>query len=184
MGVNVNEAEISTDALDAEIRSDQHDQAGDCINRHTIMAAAGGLIPVPFVEMAAVSTIQLRMIAKLCDIYEIKFSEHAVKNSIGTLLATVLPVSGVGYAASAFLRGVPLVGSVFGMVAMPSLFAASTYALGRVFSWHFSKGGTIGNFDAEKMKDRFKEEFEAGKRKVTNLVKRNKPDAPAAAAAT
>lgn len=179
----MDEAEISTDALDADIRSELHDQASDCVNRHTIMAAAGGFIPVPFVEMAAVSTIQLRMIAKLCDIYEIKFSEHAVKNSIGALLGTVLPVSGVGYAASAFLRGVPVIGSVFGMVAMPSLFAASTYALGRVFAWHFSKGGTIGNFDAEKMKDRFKEEYNAGKRKVSNLVKRKQPDAPDAAAA-
>ncbi|MFH1804179.1 MAG: DUF697 domain-containing protein [Pseudomonadota bacterium] len=143
----------------------------DCIHRHAIYAAVGGLIPVPFLEMATSSTVQIRMIAKLCDIYDVRFSEYAVKNAIGTLIATVLPATGVGYTAASLIRGVPVIGSVFGMVAMPALAAASTYALGRVFAWHFAKGGTTVDFDAAEMKERFKDEFEEGKRKASEFVK-------------
>jgi len=146
-------------------------QVNDCIKRHCAYAAVGGLVPLPFVEMVTSSTIQLRMIAELCDIYGVRFSENAVKNAMGALIATVLPASGVGYAARAFIRRVPVVGTVFGVVAMPTLAAASTYALGKVFAWHFAKGGSTTNFKAEEMKASFKEQFEKGKRKASEFIK-------------
>lgn len=102
----------------------------------------GGLIPLPFVKVITSSTIQLRMIAGLCDVYDVRFSENAVKNAIGPLVASVLPASGVGYVASKLVRRLPVVGTAVGVVAMPALGAACTYALGRVFAWHFAKGGT------------------------------------------
>lgn len=146
-------------------------QTSDCIKRHCIYAAVGGLVPLPFVEMVASSTIQLRMIAGLCDIYGVRFSENAVKNAMGTLIATVLPASSVGYAARSLIRRVPVVGAVFSVVAMPTLAAACTYALGKVFAWHFAKGGTAMNFKAEEMKTCFKEQFEEGKRKASEFIK-------------
>ncbi|WP_339775897.1 DUF697 domain-containing protein [uncultured Thalassospira sp.] len=146
-------------------------QSRDCIHRHSAYAAVGGLVPIPFLEMATSSTIQLRMIAKLCDIYGVPFSENAIKSSVATLVATVLPVSGVSYAAATFMRRIPVAGTFFGLVAMPTFAAACTYALGRVFSWHFAKGGTVNDFDAEEMKDRFQSEFAEGKRKATDFVK-------------
>lgn len=146
-------------------------QARDCIHRHSIYAAVGGLVPIPFLEMATCSTIQLRMLAKLCDIYGVPFSENAIKNSVATLVATVLPASGIGLATAGIIRRVPVVGTIFGMVAMPAFAAACTYALGRVFAWHFAKGGTAADFDAEEMKDRFQDEFADGKRKASEFVK-------------
>ncbi|WP_085584694.1 YcjF family protein [Thalassospira mesophila] len=143
----------------------------DCIHRHSAYAAVGGLVPIPFFEMAASSTIQLRMIAKLCDVYGIPFSENTIKSAVATLVATVLPASGVGLAATKLMRRVPVVGTVFGLIAMPSFAAACTYALGRVFAWHFARGGTTSDFNAEEMKDRFKNEFAEGKRKATDFVK-------------
>jgi uncharacterized protein (DUF697 family) len=159
-------------------------QSRDCIHRHSAYAAVGGLVPIPFVEMAACSTIQLRMAAKLCDIYGVPFSENAVKNSIATLVATVLPVSGVGVATASLIRRVPVVGTIFGLVAMPTFAAACTYALGRVFSWHFAKGGTASDFDADEMKDRFADEFADGKRKASEFVKGAKGAKPAGGSAT
>ena len=162
-------------------------QAGECIKRHCIYAAVGGLVPLPFVEMITSSTIQLRMIAGLCDVYGVRFSENAVKNAMGTLIATALPATGVGYAARSLIRKVPVVGAAFGVVAMPTLAAACTYALGKVFAWHFAKGGTTTNFKAEDMKARFMEHFEEGKRKASEFIKGSKKapasDASPAAAA-
>ncbi|WP_022728589.1 YcjF family protein [Fodinicurvata sediminis] len=153
---------------------EHHTQARDCIHRHSAYAAVGGLVPIPFLEMAASSTIQLRMIAKLCDIFGVPFSENAIKNSIATLVATVLPASGIGLATASLIRRVPVVGTIFGVVAMPTFAAACTYALGRVFAWHFAKGGTVDDFDAEEMKGRFQDEFAEGKRKASDFVKGEK----------
>lgn len=159
-------------------------QSRDCINRHSMYAAVGGLVPIPFLEMAACSTIQLRMIAKLCDVYGVPFSENAVKNSVATLVATILPASSIGVATASLIRRVPVIGTVFGLVAMPTFAAACTYALGRVFAWHFAKGGTADNFDADEMKDRFQDEFADGKRKASEFVKGRKTTAkPAGGAA-
>ncbi|WP_417843132.1 YcjF family protein [Thalassospira sp.] len=163
----IEETEEVTLAEADELRA----QSRDCIHRHSVYAAVGGLVPIPFLEMATSSTIQLRMLAKLCDIYGVPFSENAIKNSVATLVATVFPVTGVGVATASLIRRIPVAGTVFGMVAMPTFAAASTYALGRVFSWHFARGGTACDFDSEEMKDRFKSEFAEGKRKASEFVK-------------
>lgn len=182
----VKESVASEDAQEAEFaRLDEiSSKERECIKRHCIYAAVGGLIPLPFVEVVTSSTIQLRMIAGLCDIYGVRFSENAVKNAIGPLIASVLPASGVAYAASKLARQIPVVGTVVGVVSMPALGAACTYALGKVFAWHFAKGGTATNFNAEAMKTRFKEEFEEGKRKASEFVKGSKSKAAAAEAPT
>jgi hypothetical protein len=46
-------------------------------------------------------------------------------------------------------------------MAMPSAFAASalTYAIGRVFIHHFELGGTLLNFDADKLRSYFREQL-------------------------
>jgi uncharacterized protein (DUF697 family) len=181
----MSEAAEATAEFEEDVLADDETRANacHCIHRHCAYAAVGGLVPVPFLEMATSSTIQLRMISKLCDIHGVRFSENAVKNAMGTLVATILPATGVGYAAASLMRSVPVVGSVFNLVAMPTLVAASTYALGRVFDWHFARGGSVANFNADEMKDRFKDEFEEGKRKASEFVKGDAKKSGGAAAA-
>lgn len=141
------------------------------IRRHAMYAAAGGLIPVPLIEVLTSGTIQLRMISQLCDTYEVPFSENAIKASIATLIGSLLPVSSLGYSVLSFTRAVPVVGPVLGLATIPAMAAAATWAVGRVFAWHFEGGGTLEDFDAESAKEDFKREFEEGKRKVSDAVK-------------
>mgnify|MGYP003625368201 CR=1 FL=1 len=74
-------------------------------------------------------------------------------------------------ATARLIRRVPVVGTIFGVVAMPTFAAACTYALGRVFAWHFAKGGTVADFDADEASEKFKDEFAEGKRKASEFVK-------------
>lgn len=141
------------------------------IRRHAMYAAAGGLIPIPLVEILTSGTIQLRMISRLCDAYGVPFSENAIKASLATLVGSLLPMSSVGYTVLSFTRAVPVVGGILGLATIPALAAAATWAVGRVFAWHFAQGGTLEDFDAEGAKDDFKREFEEGKRKVADPVK-------------
>lgn len=47
--------------------------------------------------------------------------------------------------------------------------AAGTYATGKVFTYHFSQGGTLLDFDPVKSREFFQQEFESGQRFVADL---------------
>ena len=136
------------------------------IRRHAMYAAAGGLIPVPLLEIVTSGTIQIRLVAKLCDIYGVSFSENAVKAALGTMIASILPAGALGASVFTMVRAVPVVGPLISLATMPALAGAATWAVGRIFAWHFANGGTLENFDAESSKEDFKREFEAGKRRA------------------
>lgn len=141
------------------------------INRHAIYSATGALIPIPMIEVVTSTTMQFHLIAKLCDIYEVRFSDHAVKASLATFASVILPAGGLGAAAYTVARAVPVIGPVLGLTTAPVLAGAFTFAIGRVFAWHFENGGTIETFQAEDAVERFKQEFAAGKRRAAALVR-------------
>ena len=163
----VDQAEIE----DGPVIDDLPTTVNQVIRRHAMYAAAGGLIPVPLIEVLTSGTIQLRMISQLCDAYDVPFSENAIKASVATLVGSLLPASSLGYTVLSFTRAVPVVGPVLGLATIPVLAGAATWAVGRVFAWHFAGGGTLTDFDAESAKEDFKREFEEGKRKVSDAVK-------------
>lgn len=140
--------------------------APDIIRRHSLYAAAGALIPIPMIEVVTSTTSQLHMIAELCDLYGVRFSDHAVKASIATFAGAVVPASGLGTSAYLVARAVPGIGPVLGLATAPLLAGAITWATGRVFAWHFEQGGTLGDFRAEDAVARFKREFKEGKRRI------------------
>jgi uncharacterized protein (DUF697 family) len=68
-------------------------------------------------------------------------------------------------------KGIPFVGPVLGAAAMPAVAGASTYAVGQVFIQHFESGGTFLDFDPDKVKAYFAEQFDKGKLVVADLRK-------------
>jgi uncharacterized protein (DUF697 family) len=58
---------------------------------------------------------------------------------------------------------IPVAGTIIGGVSVPLLAGATTFAVGRVFIQHFETGGTFLDFDVDKMKNYFQQEFEKGK---------------------
>ena len=49
----------------------------------------------------------------------------------------------------------PLVGPALGVLSMPAMAAAVTWAVGKVFMQHFASGGTLLDFDPEKTRTHF-----------------------------
>jgi uncharacterized protein (DUF697 family) len=138
--------------------------ADKIVMRHVYWAMGLGAIPIPFVDFAAVSTTQYLMVSKLADHYDVHCEYGHIKNAVGALLgaagARVLANGAVG----GLLKSIPGVGTLFGMASMPLLSGATTYAIGKVFIEHFRTGGNLLNFDAQKLKDFFQEELQAGHR--------------------
>jgi len=137
-------------------------QAQEIVMKHVWWASGMGLIPIPVVDLAAISATQLKMLKTLSDHYEVDFSSQRGKTLIGAVAGGAVPGLAAGTARS-LLKFIPGVGGLIGMVAVPLLGGASTYALGKVFIQHFESGGTLLDFDPAKMKAYFAEQFEKGK---------------------
>ena len=133
-------------------------KADALVKTYSKWAAAGGLVPVPMLDFAAVAAVQLRMLEKLSELYGVTFRENVGKELIATLVATALPynvAAGTAVSFSAFIRFVPVIGQLFGLAILPAFAGASTFALGRIFIKHFESGGTFLDFDLETAKSGF-----------------------------
>jgi uncharacterized protein (DUF697 family) len=100
---------------------------------------AAGLIPLPLVDMAAVGGVQLYMLRRLSEIYEIPFSENLGKSILSSLAGAVIPATTATTAASV-MKGVPIVGTAIGALTMPAVGTGTTWIIGKVFIKHFASG--------------------------------------------
>jgi len=152
-------------------KSDNTDDLVSSIMRnHIVWSMGAGLIPFPMADIAAVSAVQLDMVKQMSRVYDIDFDEMQGKTLITTLVGS--SIARIGASA---LKLIPGIGSIIGSVAMPVLSGASTYALGQVFKQHFETGGTFLDFDVDRLRKYYSEQFEKGK-KVASDIKREEDE--------
>ena len=145
--------------------SDRDKHADTIIRNHVIWSMGAGLIPVLIADIFAVSALQLDMIRQLCKAYDVDFQETQGKAIVTSLTSTTL----ARLTAGSVIKLIPGVGSIVGGVTVSVFAGASTYALGEVFKLHFSKGGTILDFDPDRLRKYYKEKFEKGKKVVKKM---------------
>lgn len=134
----------------------------EVIRKHMGFAMVAGAIPFPVVDIAAVTAVQLDMLAKICRIHGVDYSEERGKTLMSSLLAASLG-SWAGKLGASALKSIPGIGTALGIGSQAVLAGATTYAIGRVFHAHFRKGGTLLNFDVGAMTQTFTERFQEGK---------------------
>ncbi len=112
-------------------------------------SAAAGFIPVPLLDLGAISLVQLKMIEEISKLYpKVNFRKSAAKDIIAALAAGTGTVLLAAPAASV-IKILPGVGSIIGALAEPALASAFTYALGRIFIQHFEGGGSLFDLNPE-----------------------------------
>ncbi|WP_367390075.1 DUF697 domain-containing protein [Lewinella sp. LCG006] len=142
-------------------KSDRAKHADTVVRNHVIWSmGASFLIPIPIADVFAVSALQLDMIRQLSRVYDVDFAETQGKAIITSLTSSTLARAG----ARSLIKLVPGIGTLIGGVTVSVFNGASTYALGEVFKRHFDSGGTILDFDTERLKKVYKEKFEKGKK--------------------
>ena len=105
-----------------------------------------GLVPVPVLDAVAVGGLQIQMVRRISQIYDVDFSENRGKALIANLAGSMIPAtSGIG--AASVLKAVPVIGTIAGGFVMPALSAGATYAIGKAFIQHFATGGTLLDFN-------------------------------------
>lgn len=148
--------------------SEQSKHADTIIRNHVIWSMGAGLIPVLIADIFAISALQLDMIRQLCKVYQINFAETQGKAIVTSLTSSTV----ARITAGSVVKMIPGLGSIIGGITVSVFAGASTYALGEVFKKHFSSGGTILDFDPERLRKLYKEQFEKGKKVVEDIKKR------------
>ena len=144
-------------------------QVQNIVNMHIIAGMALGLLPLPIVDVAALTGVQLNLLRSLCKHYGIEFDEQQGKAFIHSLVSGAAPVAAV-VGLSSVLKIIPGIGTIGGGIGMTISSGVSTYATGQVFISHFNAGGTLQDFEAGHWTAYFKEKLEEGKVQISEHV--------------
>jgi uncharacterized protein (DUF697 family) len=132
----------STDEAIAEGAS-RDETALNLVNRFALWSGVAGLIPIPVIDVATVGGLQIQMVRRLSQIYDVDFSENRTKAIVASLVGSLIPAtSGIG--AASLLKAVPVLGTITAGFVMPALSAGATFAIGKAF---IASGGTLLDFN-------------------------------------
>jgi uncharacterized protein (DUF697 family) len=130
------------------------DRRDTIIRQHVYASAGVGLIPVPFIDVLGSAGIQLNMMKKLSEFYNVEFNQKMAKKILISLCGGIIPTL-IAPGVKSLVKLIPVVGFPLVVATTPLLEATSTYAMGRVLSGHFEKGGNFVNFNVDIAKDEF-----------------------------
>ncbi|RLD18659.1 MAG: hypothetical protein DRI69_09905 [Bacteroidetes bacterium] len=148
-------------------KTDRTKHADTIIRNHIVWSMGAGMIPIPIADFFAVSAIQLDMVRQLCKLYDVDFKENEMK-----AVVTALTTSGFAKAGARMaVKLIPGIGTIIGGVTMAILSGASSFAVGEVFKKHFETGGTILDFDMDRLIKLYNEKFEKGKKVAREIHK-------------
>jgi uncharacterized protein (DUF697 family) len=121
---------------------DRKAHARSLVERFAFWSGIAGLLPIPVVDLAAVGGLQIQMLRRLSQIYDVPFSANRGKAIIASLVGTMIPAS-TGLGMASIIKTVPVAGTAIGAITTPAMAVAATYVIGMVFIEHFSRGGTL-----------------------------------------
>lgn len=136
------------------------------VSRYTLWGAGAGLIPVPVFDVAAVAGVQVKLVYELAKLYGVPFAETRAKSLIAALGGSVISYNlalGTQGTVGSLVKAIPVFGPLLGLTVMPAIASAATYAIGKVFIQHFESGGTLLDFEPERVREHFRREFERAK---------------------
>ena len=105
-----------------------------------------GCLPVPVVDIAAVGGVQLQMLRRISQLYDIPFSKNRGKAIVASFAGTMIPAS-TGLGVASMVKSVPVAGTAIGAITAPALSVGATYVIGMTFVEHFARGGTLLDFE-------------------------------------
>lgn len=148
----------------AMTQEDKQAKASEIIKNHVGFSLGAALVPLPGVDLLAVSGVQLNMLRQLAKLYQVSFFDHLAKSLISAIAG-----GGAARLGASLIKAIPGVGTVVGELSMPILSGASTWALGRTVAAHFQKGGSLEDLDITNARKKYKTEMEEGKKVAEEL---------------
>ena len=139
-------------------------EAEKIINNSVVKSMVGGAIPIPFVDVAATTYIQINMIKRLCGLYGIEYSGKESSALISSLVSSV----GAKFGAS-LVKSIPLIGPLLGAPTMITLSGVLTYATGKAFTQYIKANKAVKSFkdfDLSELTEKIKTNLSDGAKHV------------------
>lgn len=152
---------MALDQLPPNADPDRERDAEAVIRNHMFLAMAGGAIPVPVLDLAAVTVVQLDMLKGLARVYDVPFDAKSARAFVTTLTSTIAGKLAARAGASA-VKIIPGVGTVVGGATQVVVTGASTYAVGNVFRRMFRNGEWVDGISVDSIKDEAKKYYDKG----------------------
>ena len=130
----------------ADTPETREQMASKLVDRFALWSGVAGLVPIPVLDVAAVGGLQIQMVRRISQIYDVDFSENRGKALIASLAGSMIPATS-GLGAASVLKAIPVIGTIAGGFVMPALSAGASYAIGKAFIQHFATGGTLLDFN-------------------------------------
>jgi uncharacterized protein (DUF697 family) len=154
-----------TTATTEKTEIDVHAKSARVIASAVKWSAAAAVVPVPYLDLLALGSVQVKMVRDLARVHGVDPGDETLQGVISALLGTLVPAGISTSILGSSLKMIPGGGSLVGSLGMAAFASASTFAIGKIFVIHFTKGGTLSNFSAEAIEDDLKKEFSAAKAK-------------------
>ena len=90
-----NTAEEATHGATETLAARRRRVAAKLVERFSVWSAVAGTIPVPFVDLAAIGGVQIQMLRRISQIYDVPFSENRGKVLIAGLAGSTIPATSV-----------------------------------------------------------------------------------------
>ncbi len=149
---------------------DQSAEANRIVRQHMYVSLAVGLVPVVWLDMAALAALQLKLLRDLANLYKIDFSAELGRSAIAALVS-----GGAVYPVAMLAKQIPGIGWLASIGSVALFSGASTYAVGQIFIQHFASGGTFLTFDPQRVKDYYKQQYMQGQSVVKTSFAGVKP---------
>lgn len=127
-----NDVAAAAPALTQKFAAQRRKLARKIVDRHRNYAAMGGLLPLPVVNIASITAVNLRMVKQLSELYQVPFERDRTRSLIIGLIGGAVP-SGVGAATSSTLMWIVPGGMLLGLGASAVTAGALTRGIGLVF---------------------------------------------------
>jgi uncharacterized protein (DUF697 family) len=111
------------------------------VARHAAYSAVGGIVPLPVASVAGITTIIIRMVKRLSDLYGVPFERDRARAIIVGLVGGTVPTGFAAVTTSTLFFVVPS-GALMGLVVSSVTAIACTRSIGQIFIEHFESGAT------------------------------------------
>ena len=148
----------------------RHVLARTTVKNYSLWATAAGLIPVTFLDTAAIAGVQLKMIYELCGIYKVPFKKEAALAIITSITGGGVTTFAAGQLVDLGIKNIPVVGKILSIATQPAISFGATYGLGQIFIQHFEESGTLLNIDLVDAKANFKKQYTKAKADYLNQL--------------
>jgi len=136
-----NDSEISLHSAD---RAKRLAEATNISRRYVLLASTLALIPFPLIDLAALLSLQVKLVHELAKLYNVPFQKRIARPLLLSLLSGCAATGG-GVLLISIGKAIPGLGTLVGGGLTGGL-AGTTLATSEIFIRHFEAGGTLRDF--------------------------------------